>query len=102
MKRQLIFILAAVILGASLDANVWAEPDAEAIEPADAAVTEEQPDAADSAAPDATSPSQTTGADDSPVARPGKLRETVTESMRLFTPSEEIDVDKPVDFPTNI
>lgn len=30
------------------------------------------------------------------------LRETVTETMRTFTPSESIDVDKPVDFPANI
>lgn len=32
----------------------------------------------------------------------GSLRETVTETMRTFTPSESIDVDKPVDFPANI
>jgi len=33
---------------------------------------------------------------------PGNLKETVNRSLKLFVPSEEIDVDKPVDFPTNI
>jgi hypothetical protein len=32
----------------------------------------------------------------------GNLKETVSRSLLLFTPSEEIDVDRPVDFPTNI
>ena len=34
--------------------------------------------------------------------QPGNLKETVSRSLQLFVPSEEIDVDKPVDFPTNI
>ncbi len=37
-----------------------------------------------------------------PAVNTGGLRETVTESLRTFVPSEAIDVDKPVDFPTNI
>jgi hypothetical protein len=34
--------------------------------------------------------------------QPGDIREAVSRSLELFVPSEEIDVDKPVDFPTNI
>lgn len=33
---------------------------------------------------------------------PRNLREAVTRSLQTFVPSEAIDVDKPVDFPTNI
>jgi len=33
---------------------------------------------------------------------PANLKDRVKRSLKLFVPSEEIDVDKPVDFPTNI
>lgn len=35
-------------------------------------------------------------------AQPGDVKDAVSRSLELFVPSEEIDVDKPVDFPTNI
>ncbi|MCB1693557.1 MAG: hypothetical protein KDI19_12390 [Pseudomonadales bacterium] len=35
-------------------------------------------------------------------AKPGNLKENVTRALEVFVPSEEIDVDKPVDFPTDI
>lgn len=40
--------------------------------------------------------------DSSLGAPPGNLQETVRQTLETFVPSEEIDVDKPVDFPTNI
>ncbi len=63
------------------------------------------------AAPQQASPQQTeeqvstdaaATAEAPPPASTGSLRETVTERLRTFTPSEVIDVDKPVDFPANI
>ncbi len=48
---------------------------------------------------------ESTASEDTEPERPrstGSLRETVTETMRTFTPSESIDVDKAVPFPVNI
>lgn len=62
----------------------------------------EAPDKKD--APAATAPGDDTTMPDEDVVQPepDNLREAVTRSLQTFVPSEEIDVDKPVDFPTNI
>jgi len=68
-----------------------AAPDSDTAEPAASAADDKSNQATDDKSDqDADGP------------EPGNLKETVNRSLRLFVPSEEIDVDKPVDFPTNI
>lgn len=95
MKRILLLLVLAVQL--PVNAATSDPP-----EPAEAA-TEETP-APDSTAEETPSPDSTEDAEESTTDQQssGDLRETVEETMRMFTPSEAIDVDKPVDFPTNI
>lgn len=49
-----------------------------------------------------TAPEDAPGRSETDQVQPGDIREAVSRSLELFVPSEEIDVDKPVDFPTNI
>ncbi|HKI73389.1 MAG TPA: hypothetical protein VJ998_02010 [Pseudomonadales bacterium] len=41
-------------------------------------------------------------ASDAKLVKSGKLNLDVNQAMKVFVPTEQIDVDKPVDFPTNI
>ncbi|MDZ7684906.1 MAG: hypothetical protein U5O39_07740 [Gammaproteobacteria bacterium] len=101
MKRILIFIAVAACLpiaAAAPDASDPAESTAKETPASDTTASSNQStDESDDAQPEAS-------ADDATTARPseGGLRDTVQKTMRTFTPSQAIDVDKPVDFPTNI
>ena len=36
------------------------------------------------------------------LMKPGNIKDEMNRALKVFVPTEQIDVDKPVDFPTNI
>lgn len=89
MKNRTGLILAALVMSAGVMAQ--------SAEPASQAEARTTESSATEAAPEDTPKLSETD-----QVQPGDIREAVTRSLELFVPSEEIDVDKPVDFPTNI
>lgn len=110
MKKLLTLLLALSLPVLAEDAPAPADPaettapEAAAVEPeaAEDESTGERGEDMEVSAGDQADETPTPQPDDAITARPGNLKETVQRTLQAFTPSEEIDVDKPVDFPTNI
>lgn len=75
---------------------------------ADNATDNATPPASTSVEPGKELPSTTSASasgpasEDDSVPQAGNLKKTMNQAILQFKPSEEIDVDRPVDFPTNI
>lgn len=91
MKYRTGLILTALVMSAAVMAQTG-----ESTSQAESRTTESTGTETETAPEDAPKLSETD------QVQPGDIREAVSRSLELFVPSEEIEVDKPVDFPTNI
>lgn len=97
------FIVLFVLLSAGHEALAAGQPAASpAGQDAAAPAAKPAPKAEPQAGNDATQASDAALTKAGATPKPESLKAAVNRAINVFVPTEKIDVDKPVDFPTNI